>query len=116
MADASLQRNSLEGEEVGVLALRVDCEPHVLGTSGEASFDHETGHIFGHGRGRVHRTQRRARRVRAIDAKSVLRAMHPSDRKSKRLKSSHVRITYGRFCLQKKKIQTLLLGRKSKSS
>src|SRR2546422_6961267 len=47
------QRNALESKQVCVLALRIDAEPHVLGASGEASFDHETGHVFSDGRRRM---------------------------------------------------------------
>src|SRR3989442_11895699 len=39
------------------------------------------------------------------------RGAGPGDRKSTRLNSSHVRISYAVFCLKKKKQQTLMTGR-----
>ena len=47
---------------------------------------------------------------------SIIKAKEPLDRKSTRLNSSHITISYAVFCLKKKKICTILLAQKHQTT
>src|SRR5439155_24814976 len=49
-----------------------------------------------------HHAARRSRTMRSSSARNAATSMRPRDRKSTRLNSSHVAISYAVFCLKKK--------------
>src|SRR5207302_10638188 len=90
------------GTDLGKLIARSDIDLYIIGLPNEAHLPVS----LGLSRARKNQVCTKPLARTRKEAKSMLDAARRSDRKSTRLNSSHVKISYAVFCLKKKKTTT----------